>query len=130
MKSQEADLYYKGYIAGYRDGLKAAHSGQSAELRDESVTGLPILAEGGEAECRYSFGAVKDQQASGDLFDSHREAHEQFFAGDRDLGFRKRFIRYGKQILLLREHIRQLYHKGIWSFLPAENCHYTPILLR
>lgn len=44
MKSQEADLYYKGYIAGYRDGLKAAHSGQSAELHDESVTGLPILA--------------------------------------------------------------------------------------
>ena len=43
MKTVEKDLYYKGYIAGYRDGLKAAHSGNTMELCDEDITGLPIL---------------------------------------------------------------------------------------
>ena len=44
MKMPEKDMYYKGYVVGYRDGLKAARNGTITELCDESVTGLPVLA--------------------------------------------------------------------------------------
>ena len=44
MKTVQKDLYYKGYIVGYRDGLKAAQNGRNAELCDDKIAGLPILA--------------------------------------------------------------------------------------
>ena len=44
MGSVQNDSYRKGYIAGYRDGLKAAERGQTPQMEGNSIAKLPIQA--------------------------------------------------------------------------------------
>lgn len=44
MKALQTGEYYKGYIAGYRDGVKAARDGVCTEFLNDGVTWLPVLA--------------------------------------------------------------------------------------
>lgn len=43
MKCQD-DLYRKGYLAGYRDGLKDASNGRTLQMVESDISNLPIQA--------------------------------------------------------------------------------------
>lgn len=42
MEKQQRDLYYKGYVAGYRDGVKDAENGKTVEMMERDIESLPI----------------------------------------------------------------------------------------
>lgn len=42
MQKNQDDHYYKGYIAGYRDGMTDAASGKTAAITESDVINLPI----------------------------------------------------------------------------------------
>jgi len=44
MEKPKEDLYYKGYIAGYLDGLFGAANGKTATIEENGLTELPIEA--------------------------------------------------------------------------------------
>lgn len=46
MERKTDSQYYKGYIAGYRDGIKAAISGKIQNPEEMTVLDLPIKASG------------------------------------------------------------------------------------
>lgn len=46
MEIKTDNQYYKGYIAGYREGIKAAASGKIPNPEDITVFDLPIKASG------------------------------------------------------------------------------------
>lgn len=43
MNTTQNDFYRKGYIAGYRDGLRAAEEGKAPQI-DRGVAALPVQA--------------------------------------------------------------------------------------
>lgn len=42
MTKPQDDLYYKGYIAGYQDGIRDAAAGRNVKMTESDVMGLPI----------------------------------------------------------------------------------------
>ncbi len=44
MEKRPDDLYYKGYLAGYRDGIADAGSGKAAQITGNDLALLPIKA--------------------------------------------------------------------------------------
>lgn len=44
MKAAQDDLYYKGYIAGYRDGISDAASGVTTKMIESDIANLRIKA--------------------------------------------------------------------------------------
>lgn len=44
MEALQRDSYYKGYIAGYRDGMADASNGKSIHMLEQDLTMLPIEA--------------------------------------------------------------------------------------
>ena len=42
MNDTDKDLYYNGYVAGFRDGIKAAASGKSIPSEHTMIEALPI----------------------------------------------------------------------------------------
>ena len=42
MGSVQNDSYRKGYVAGYRDGLKAAESGKAPQWEENDIAALPV----------------------------------------------------------------------------------------
>lgn len=44
MKEPQDELYYKGYVAGYRDGITDAASGRNATAEEIDILNLPIKA--------------------------------------------------------------------------------------
>ena len=44
MKEPQDDLYYKGYVAGYRDGIEDALNGRNTAADEKDILNLPIQA--------------------------------------------------------------------------------------
>lgn len=44
MEKEQDQLYYKGYIAGYRDGIRDAYSGQVTKKHEDDIINLPVKA--------------------------------------------------------------------------------------
>ena len=44
MEQSQNDPYYRGYIAGYRDGIKDGSCGKSASTVESDIVNLPIQA--------------------------------------------------------------------------------------
>ena len=46
MKDVEKDIYYKGYVAGYREGMHDAINGHAIDLKNDCAGDIPIRATG------------------------------------------------------------------------------------
>lgn len=42
MENQQGYLYYKGYVAGYRDGAADAANGVVREMNEQDIASLPV----------------------------------------------------------------------------------------
>lgn len=42
MAKQQDDMYYKGYIAGYRDGIRDAAYGKTMNETEQDIMNLPV----------------------------------------------------------------------------------------
>ena len=68
MENKTNDLYYKGFVAGYREGIKAAVSVKIPNTEDVSILDIPIKGSGlsaracnglNKAGCTYIRDVVK-----------------------------------------------------------------------